>query len=272
MGHVTGIASATETVTNTDTHVTQHLNANNGNYPILSSAVSIADTTQDITAITLRNNSIYANPSTGTITANKFNGSATHADTSSQSGSIAANVVMTSFWGKLWEIDVTNYQVNDRDVTFLLQSAYDSMQGTLHVKIRQEGANNSGAYKFVCSMRLTSGNIPRNRLRLYYNNSTGNCQLWYDCKVKFGVINAKILHKTNRIGMEVQSLGTLFNLNAITEQTLPGTGYAYIEPTYAVYAEWNDIQNKPSSYPVQLKQDISTDVDCPLVWTTSATD
>lgn len=256
----------------TDTHVTQRLNANNGNYPILSSAVSIADTTTDVTAIVLRNNSIYANPSTGTITANKFNGSSTHAETSSQSGTVAINANVNSYWGKLWEIDATKYSKSDRDVTFLLQSAQNSIQGTLHVQIRQEGANDSGAYNLLCSMRLTSGNIPKNRLRLYYNNSTGNCQLWYDCTSRYGVINAKILHKTSRCGTELQSMGTLYTLITTTEQTLPGTGYEYVEPTYAVISEWNNVQNKPSSYPVQLKQDVSTNVNYPLVWTTSASD
>ena len=249
MGHVTGIASATETVTNTDTHVTQRLNADNVNYPILSSAVSIVDTTRDVTAIVLRNNSIYANPSTGTITANKFNGSSTHAETSSQSGTVVINANVNSYWGKLWEIDVTKYSKSDRDVTFLLQSAFNSIQGTLHVKIRQEGANDSGAYNLLCSMRLTSGNIPKNRLRLYYNNSTGNCQLWFNCVAQHGVINAKILHKTNRFGTELQSVGTLYTLITTTEQTLPGTGYEYVEPTYAVISEWDNVQNKPSSYP-----------------------
>lgn len=272
MGHVTGIASATETVVNTDEKVKQRLDAGNENRPLLFSRLTTEQTATDSIDMVYRNNSIYVNPSTGTITANKFNGSSTHAETSSQSGSIGVDVNVTSYWGKLWEIDVKNYFLDNRDVTFLLQSAYDSIQGTLHVSIRQQGQNGSGAYNLHCDMRLTSGNIPRSRLRLYYNNSTGNCQLWYNCAYQYGVINAKILHKTGRSGKEVQSLGTLYDLKAYTEQTLPGTGYEYVEPVYAVNAEWNYIQNKPSSYPVQLKQDISTNVNYPLVWTTSNTD
>lgn len=38
MGHVTGITSATETVTNTDTKVTQHLYNGDGYMPLLFAA------------------------------------------------------------------------------------------------------------------------------------------------------------------------------------------------------------------------------------------
>lgn len=146
MGHVTGIASATETVTNTDTKVTsaanhyapaedtssqldadassttaatwnstslvtgvtvkrdakghvvglgvdsikmpanpntdnkvcQTLTSHDINLPLLMSYNSNT-TTADTFNIVFRNNSIYANPSTGTITANKFNGNASSA-------------------------------------------------------------------------------------------------------------------------------------------------------------------------------------------------
>ena len=248
MGHVTGIASATETVTNTDTHVTQRLNADNGNYPILSSAVSIVDTTRDVTAIVLRNNSIYTNPSTGTITANKFNGSSTHAETSSQSGFVENHGEnLEHYWVKLWEMDVTRTG-DDLDVTFLLQSAFQKKQGILHLGIRNDYMG-GGVRRLSVSMRLTSGNIDTNRIRLYYNDSTSNCQLWYNCGSRQGCINAKILHKTWRQGKEVPTFGTMYSTSTNVLQTLPGTGYAYVEPIYAVISEWNDVQNKPSSYP-----------------------
>lgn len=267
MGHVTGIASATETVVNTDEKVKQRLDAGNANRPLLFSRVTTEQTATDSIDMVYRNNSIYANPSTGTITANKFNGSSTHADTSSQSGFVENYCDnLEHYWMKLWEIDVNDRYV-DRDVTFLLQSAYQEMQGTLHVKIRQNGDGD-----FRISMRLTSGNIIKNRVRLYYNSSTGNCQLWYDCEKQHGCVNAKMLHKTFRYSNEVSTLGTMYSTATAEQQTLPGTGYQYVEPTYAVYAEWNNIQNKPSSYPVRIQQDISTNVNYPLVWTTSASD
>lgn len=74
MGHVTGISSATETVTNTDTKVTQRLFTRDGLMPLLFAAGQYNDTTADITDITYRNNSMYVLPSQGWIFANRFMG------------------------------------------------------------------------------------------------------------------------------------------------------------------------------------------------------
>lgn len=74
MGHVTGITSATETVTNTDTKVTQRLFTRDGLMPLLFAAGQHNDTTTDITDITYRNNSMYVLPSQGWIFANRFVG------------------------------------------------------------------------------------------------------------------------------------------------------------------------------------------------------
>lgn len=74
MGHVTGIASATETVTNTDTKVTQRLFTKDGLMPLLFAAGQHNDTTADITDIAYRNNSIYVLPSQGWVYAKRFMG------------------------------------------------------------------------------------------------------------------------------------------------------------------------------------------------------
>ena len=73
MGHVTGIASATETVTNTDTKVTQQLYTGDGVMPLLF-AKEQCGYSGDITNIVYRNDSICASPSQGWISANKFIG------------------------------------------------------------------------------------------------------------------------------------------------------------------------------------------------------
>lgn len=73
MGHVTGIASATETVTNTDRKVCQTLTSSDWNLPLLM-AYNQNTITADVINLVYRNNSIYANPSTGTITANNLKG------------------------------------------------------------------------------------------------------------------------------------------------------------------------------------------------------
>ena len=74
MGHVTGIASATETVTNTDTKVTQHQYSGDGFMPLLF-ATEQRGYPGDITNIVYRNDSICARPSDGYIFANRFIGS-----------------------------------------------------------------------------------------------------------------------------------------------------------------------------------------------------
>lgn len=73
MGHVTGISSATETVTNTDTKVTQHLYSGDGIMPLLF-ATEQSGYPGDITNIVYRNDSICARPSQGWLFANRFVG------------------------------------------------------------------------------------------------------------------------------------------------------------------------------------------------------
>lgn len=73
MGHVTGIASATETVTNTDTKVTQRRYSGDGIMPLLF-ATEPSGYPGDITNIVYRNDSICARPSDGYIFANRFIG------------------------------------------------------------------------------------------------------------------------------------------------------------------------------------------------------
>lgn len=73
MGHVTGITSATETVTNTDTKVTQRLYTGDGIMPLLF-ATEQCGYPGNITNIVYRNDSIYALPSQGWIFAKRFKG------------------------------------------------------------------------------------------------------------------------------------------------------------------------------------------------------
>lgn len=74
MGHVTGITSATETITNTDTKVTQRLYTGDGKMPLLF-ATEQRGYPANITNIAYRNDSIYVLPSQGHVFANKFIGS-----------------------------------------------------------------------------------------------------------------------------------------------------------------------------------------------------
>ena len=73
MGHVTGIASATETVTNTDTKVTQRIYTGDGKMPLLF-ATEQYGYPGNITNIVYRNDAMYVLPSQGWIFANRFMG------------------------------------------------------------------------------------------------------------------------------------------------------------------------------------------------------
>lgn len=73
MGHVTGIASATETVTNTDIHVTQRIFTSDGYMPLLFASQQSGYPT-DITDIVYRCDSVCVKPSQGWIIANRFVG------------------------------------------------------------------------------------------------------------------------------------------------------------------------------------------------------
>lgn len=60
--------------TNTDTDVRQYLSTSNTDRPLLMAYTDNEDTSNYISTYALRNNDIYANPSTGAITANNFIG------------------------------------------------------------------------------------------------------------------------------------------------------------------------------------------------------
>ena len=62
---------------NSDTKVRQTLTSGNSNRPILLSYAETSSSTANVDNVAYRNNSIYANPSAGTITANKFYGDIT---------------------------------------------------------------------------------------------------------------------------------------------------------------------------------------------------
>jgi hypothetical protein len=66
---------------------------------------------------------------------------------------------------------ITSYQYNDIDITFLAASAFQGLEGIIHLKIRQNGT--SGAYNFEKYVKLLAGNIPLDRVKLYCNNTTG---------------------------------------------------------------------------------------------------
>lgn len=97
-GHVTGLSTATESVSNTDTKVTQSVSTSSTEIPVLlrdnknaSTDAGTADAARFVSAVTVQ-------PSTGNLKATKFNGyilaaaSAKAVDTSISAGSSSANL------------------------------------------------------------------------------------------------------------------------------------------------------------------------------------
>lgn len=129
---------------------------------------------------------------------------------------------LSSYWGKVWDITLNN-QYNDVDINLLVHSAYDQQWGIISFKLRQNGtgtAKNISAY-----LAEVVGNIPLDRFRLYYNNSSGLCQLWCNPSGQYNVYNYRVLAKTWRTGTEVATLGTFYTGNTSTAQSLPSDSY-----------------------------------------------
>ena len=129
---------------------------------------------------------------------------------------------LSSYWRKVWDITLNN-QYNDVDINLLVHSAYNYQWGIISFKLRQNGtgtAKNISAY-----LAEVVGNIPLDRFRLYYNNSSGLCQLWCNPGGQHNVYNYRVLAKTWRIGTEVATLGTFYTGDTSTAQSLPSDSY-----------------------------------------------
>lgn len=129
---------------------------------------------------------------------------------------------LSSYWRKVWDITLNN-QYNDVDINLLVHSAYDQQWGIISFKLRQNGtgtAKNISAY-----LAEVVGNIPTDRFRLYYNNSSGLCQLWCNPSSQYSVYNYRVLAKTWRVDTEATTLGTFYTGDTTTAQSLPSDSY-----------------------------------------------
>ncbi|UWD54118.1 MAG: Prophage endopeptidase tail [Bacteriophage sp.] len=140
------------------------------------------------------------------------------------SGAVNSNSASLShYWAKLFDITVTGNQYDDRNFTFLFSNGYNDTYSVVVLKIRQNGANDSGAYYFSISLRELVGNMS-SRLRVYYNNATGNVQLWGNCQRQYGSLSYTIIKKTGRTSADFTSQGTLVtNTSFSAAQSLPAT-------------------------------------------------
>lgn len=129
---------------------------------------------------------------------------------------------LSSYWRKVWDITLNN-QYNDVDINLLVHSAYNRQWGIISFKLRQNG---TGTAKDISAyLAEVVGNIPLDRFRLYYNNSSGLCQLWCNPGGQYNVYNYRVLAKTWRIGTEVATLGTFYTGETSTAQSLPSDSY-----------------------------------------------
>lgn len=147
-----------------------------------------------------------------------------HKDNIVWSGAVNSNTASLShYWAKLFDITVTGYQYNDRNFTFLFSNGYNDTYSVVVLRIRQNGAKDSGAYNFNISLRELVGNMS-SRLRVYYNNATGNVQLWGNCQGQYGSLSYTIIKKTGRTSADFTSQGTLVtNTSFSAAQSLPAT-------------------------------------------------
>ena len=147
-----------------------------------------------------------------------------HKDNIVWSGAVNSNTASLShYWAKLFDITVTGNQYDDRNFTFLFSNGYNDTYSVVVLRIRQNGAKDSGAYKFNISLRELVGNMS-SRLRVYYNNATGNVQLWGNCQVQYGSLSYTIIKKTGRTSADFTSQGTLVtNTSFSAAQSLPAT-------------------------------------------------
>lgn len=130
---------------------------------------------------------------------------------------------LSSYWRKVWDITLNDDQYNDVDINLLVHSAYNQQWGIISLRVRQDGtgtAKNIKAY-----LAEVVGNIPTDRFRLYYNNSSGLCQLWCNPRSQYSVYNYRVLAKTWRVGTEATTLGTFYTGINTTAQSLPSDSY-----------------------------------------------
>lgn len=179
-----------------------------------------------------------------------------HKDNIQWTGYITSANSLSSYWFKMYQITVTGYQYNDITITFLVSEGYSKHFSIFNLKIRQHGTNHSGNYNLGVELRELVGNL-RDKVVAYYNNSTGDVQLWGNPNGQYNTMNYTVLKKTIRIATDSSSLGILTAQSFSSVQTPPSTGYtrvtmarvgsvSYSDSTGSVH--WNNVTNKPSTF------------------------
>lgn len=137
----------------------------------------------------------------------------------------AAN--LQSYWFKIYDVTITNGKNNDVTITFLVSNGYNNSFSIFYLKVRQTGDNGSDAYNLDVTLCELVGNL-ENKIVAYYNNKTGNVQLWGNVKSQWGVLSYTILKKTFRTNVDFITLGTLTAKSFTSVQTQPTTDYTKV--------------------------------------------
>lgn len=133
---------------------------------------------------------------------------------------------LSSYWGKMWDTTVTsNY--NDVDITLYVHSVYMQQWGIIGIRARLNKSED--ARSMNVSLSGIVGNLPPDRFRLYYNVSSGLCQLWCNVNFQYGVYNYIVLSKTNRNTVELANNGNFYSSDFTTAQSLPSDEYVNLE-------------------------------------------
>lgn len=185
-------------------------------------------------------------------------------------GYITSSNSIASYWFKMYDITVTGYIYNDITITFLVSEGFSAHFSIFYLKIRQNGTNNSGNYNLDISLYELVGNL-RDKVVAYYNNSTGNVQLWGNTGSQWGTMNYTVLKKTTRTATDSASLGTLTAQSFSSVQTPPSTGYSKVTMSRVGSVSYSDSTGSATSATkVIVNQHTTNDTNYPLVWSNQA--
>lgn len=143
-------------VSASDIKARQSIDTSNKNYPLLFSYAETSDTKDDIDNTTRRNNSIYVNPSTGTITATNFAGTLNGMTIGGTSGSTynlnnITKVEASSTNGKI--------KINGTDTTVYTHPSHTAKTSGLY-KITVDSLGHVSAATAVAKADITALGIP----------------------------------------------------------------------------------------------------------------
>lgn len=200
-----------------------------------------------------------------------------HKDNIQWTGFITSGTAsLSSYWFKMYDVTITDKQYNDITLTFLLSEGYSSNFSIFQFKFRQNGTNSSKAYNFSVHLRELVGNC-KDKIVAYYNNTTGNIQLWGNVVSQYATMNYTVIKKTTRTATDFASLGSLTAQSFSSVQTQPDTktgGYTKVTMTrvgQVAYAEsatsaakvtstikFKDINGAEVSYDGSAVKDLTT--------------